>query len=168
MKIKANKILKNDYDAEDCVHNTVVVIIDKLERFKLANDEDNLKWLISVACRNVAIDMYRKKKKQNENMFSMTQYDVEDEEDDIIDIPDETYNAENIVLSEESFQYLMGLVNKLDDIYRDVILLKYNGWDNKDIAEITFVTPDIVRQRLHRAKLKIIEMGGELYGSYKK
>jgi len=158
MKIIANNILNNEQDAEDCVHDVVVLIIEKLEKFKVETNENYLKSLLELVCRNVARDKYRKKQRRNKNEYSTTVYDDDDYE--ILDIPDDAYNAEKIVLSEYNYKYLMECVNNLEDKYRDVILLKYRGWDNKDIADLLCISVEAVRQRLHRAKMKIIKMGG--------
>ena len=52
MYLIAMDIINNHYDAEDCVHDTIVKIIDKMERFKQANREDYLIKLIVITCRN--------------------------------------------------------------------------------------------------------------------
>ena len=96
MKQIAYDILQNEHDAQDCVHETIVIIIEKLERFKGTTDEESLKWLISVVCKNKAIDKYRKNKRQNMHQYSLTRYDLE--EDDYIPMEEEL-QKENPVIS---------------------------------------------------------------------
>ncbi|MBR2354049.1 MAG: sigma-70 region 4 domain-containing protein, partial [Clostridia bacterium] len=49
----------------------------------------------------------------------------------------------------------------LDDKYRDVILLKSLGFDNKSIAKVMNISEELVRQRYSRAKKQLWEMGGK-------
>lgn len=169
MKQIAYDILQNEHDAQDCVHETIVIIIEKLERFKGTTDEESLKWLISVVCKNKAIDKYRKNKRQNMHQYSLTRYDLEEDEYIVDDIPDFQYNAEKIVISEEGYRCLITLVNQLEEKYRDPILLKYRGWDNRDISDFLCISEELVRKRQQRAKEKICELGGNiLYAEYQK
>ena len=48
----AMNVLHNRYDAEDCVHDTMVKIIDKLGEFREADKREYLIKLVSVTCRN--------------------------------------------------------------------------------------------------------------------
>lgn len=59
----AYNILGNRADAEDCVQDTFVKIIDKLDRFKNAQKDDSLIKLLVIVCRNTALDMYDKNKR---------------------------------------------------------------------------------------------------------
>lgn len=51
----AYNILGNRADAEDCVQDTFVKIIDKLDRFKNAQKDDSLIKLLVIVCRNTAL-----------------------------------------------------------------------------------------------------------------
>ena len=93
MKQIAYEILQNEHDAQDCGHETVIIIIDKLERFKGTNDEESLKGLISVVCRNKAIDKYRKNKRQNMNQFSLIRSDLEEDNYIVDDIPNTVHQS---------------------------------------------------------------------------
>ena len=65
MYLEAVNILHNHADAEDCVQDTIVKIIDKLDRFKHAQQED---YLIKVIpCRNTALNKYKKKSTENKS-----------------------------------------------------------------------------------------------------
>lgn len=88
MKASAMAILNNEHDAEDCVQDTIVVVIHYLDRFKEAEPQnDYLKNLVIIACRNIARNKYRKNKKQREFELSTTVYN-EDNEAETMDIPD--------------------------------------------------------------------------------
>lgn len=55
MYFTAYDILRNRADAEDCVQDTFVKIIDKLDCFKKAHEEGNLAKLVALVCRNTAL-----------------------------------------------------------------------------------------------------------------
>ena len=162
MYLIAYDILKNHHDAEDCVQETIVKIIDKIERFKQAQHQNYLKKLIVIACRNVAINKYNENKRKSSKEFSTT---VHDEKFETADIPDLNENVEKIVLSESNYEYIKQLIDKLDPIYRDVIILKSMQFSNEEIAYMMSISVDLVRKRYSRARSKILEMGGDtLYG----
>ena len=150
-------ILKNDKDAEDCVQDTFIKIIDKLGRFKQANKENYLIKLIVVTCRNTAINKYRKKQAQRQKEFSFTAEDGTEE----FDVTDYTADVEKIVLSEYLCTYVKELIDQLDLKYRDVLVLKSLGYNYEDIAHLMNISEALVRKRYSRAKRMLIDMGGE-------
>ena len=162
MKAIAYSILKNDQDAEDCVHETVITIVDKLDTFRSSDDERYLKWLILLVCKNTALNIQKKNMHRQSIEISLTSYACG--EDDTVEFADNSPSPEDDVISEDNVKYILALLNKLDEKYRSVILLKYRGLSNKDIANVLFISQDAVRQRLLRAKKQLIEMGvGRLY-----
>ena len=60
--LSALKILSSPEDAEDCLQDVIKTVIDRLELFQGAGEEQLIKLLV-VCTRNTAIDLYRKKKK---------------------------------------------------------------------------------------------------------
>ena len=158
-------ILHNKQDAEDCVHDTIERIIDKLERFKQA-DEIYLKKLIAITCRNIALNRYAKKREQNSMVISTTVY-KEDDEDNIMDIPDRESDVQGMIISEENCAFLSSLINRLDLKYRDVIILKSMGLSTEEIASVMGISCELVRKRYSRARKMIIKLGGDaLYERY--
>lgn len=155
------KYLKNHHDAQDCVHDTVKLVIDSVEKFKVAQDMGYLERLLTVVCRNCAINALRAKRRKNEHEQSLTRYNYDEDSYEEIDIPDYSSCVDKIYVSEENCEYLHTLINKLDDKYRDVILFKSLGFDSKSIAEVMNVSEELVRKRYSRARKKLWEMGGK-------
>ena len=155
------KYLNNHHDAEDCVHDTVKKIIDGIEKFKIAQDVGYIEKLITIVCRNCALNTLRVKKYKNEHELSLCRYNYEDDEYEEIDIPDYSSCVDKLYISEESCEYIHNLINKLDDKYRDVVILRSLGFDNRSIADIMNITPNLVSQRYRRAKELLLEMGGK-------
>lgn len=160
-------VLNNHHDAEDCVHETIERIIRSVNRFKKAADGKYLKKLIVIACRNVAINQYNKNQKYRERVSSTTILN-EDEEWEVMDIPDEEYDLQKLVMNEQLCQKLHEIIDGLDLIYRDVIVLMQYGYSNEEIASLLGIRTELVRQRYLRAKKKIVEKGGAaLYEFYR-
>lgn len=156
-------IVNDEHDAEDCVQNTILKIMNHVERFRQAEQEKYLKRLITMVCRNIAINQYNQNKERRKMEFSTTLYN-EDDEAEIMDIPDMEANVARLVVSEENCNYIKQLINQLDLKYRDVLILKSMGCDNKEIAELLGISETLVRKRYSRARAKILEIGGdELY-----
>ena len=63
MYVIANSILKDHHDSEDCVHETIKIIIDCLDKFKSAYANNALNTLVMITCKNCAINMYNKRNK---------------------------------------------------------------------------------------------------------
>lgn len=166
MYLVAVNILHNHDDAEDCVQDTIVKIIDKLDLFKNAQQENYLIKLVVITCRNTAINKYEKNKKRKKAQFLTSEYGDNDESS-MMDIPDYSSNVERIVLSDFICRYVIELINKLDVKYRDVLVLKGMGYDYDEIAYFMNISPDAVRKRYSRAKAMIIEMGGDTLYEYR-
>ena len=155
------KYLQDHRDAQDCVQDTIVLIAESIEKFKIAKDMEYIDRLIAVVCRNRALNILREKRRKNEHEQSLVRYNYEEEQYEEMDIPDYSASVDKICISEENCEYLHGLINRLDDKYRDVILLKSLGFDHKEIARIMNISEELVRQRYSRAKKQLWEMGGE-------
>lgn len=155
------RYLTNHHDAQDCVHETVRLIIENVEKFKTAKDMGHIDKFITVVCRNCALNALRVKNRKNEHERSLLKYNYEEGEYEEIDIPDYSSCVDKIYISEENCEKIYELINKLDSKYRDVILLKSLGFDNQAIAEIMHISVELVRQRYSRAKKMLWEMGGK-------
>ena len=157
----AKKYLKDHHDAEDCVHDTVSLMIKNVEKFKHAQNGGYLDKLATVACRNCALNALRVKNRKLEYEQPTVKYNYEEEEYEEIDIPDEESSVDKFYVSEQNCKRLRRLIDGLDQKYRDVILLKSLGFDNHSIADIMNITEVLVRKRYSRARKMLLEMGGE-------
>ncbi len=157
MKAIALDILKNDYDAEDCVHETVIAIVKRLDSFKGIEDENHLKWLICLVCKNTALNMLKKSRKRQSKEVSLDALPFGSSTEDLAD---DSPSPEEMAVGEDSVRHMIEMINRLDEKYREVILLKYSGLDSKSIAELLFISQDTVRQRLFRARQMLLKMGG--------
>lgn len=161
----AYNILGNRADAEDCVQDTFVKIIDKLDRFKNAQKDDSLIKLLVIVCRNTALDMYDKNKRIAETQCSQTVCDGGGSS--VMDIPDSSADVERLVINNCVCEYVVKLIDGLDHKYRDVITLKSMGFDYDEIANIMGISQTLARKRYSRARAMILETGGEMLYEYR-
>lgn len=146
----AKDILKDVHISEDAVHMAFLRIVKNLDKIGDV-DSDKTKSLVSIIVRNIAIDIYRKKKREDSNII-------------LIDDVDLNISYEEIDPSElGEIEYA---ISKLQENYRQVFLLKYSHeLTDIEIGEILDIRPDNVRKRLSRGrdKLKNILMEMQVY-----
>ena len=153
---RAYDILNNPHDAEDAVQDTIVRISENVRDF-MDTDSPETIALISIYTRNVALNMYKRKKKQN-TIFDQR----EDISDMNLHIEAAGEDVEEIVINKETVELVRNAINQLDDMYRDVVLMKYFYHKrNLDIAEILGIESSQVNGRLFRAKKMLREILGE-------
>lgn len=138
----ANRIIKDEYLAEDIVHQAFLRIMDNLDKI----DENNChktKAFIVVIVENIAIDFYRKRKRGKHISFDDMEVYIKD-----------IKNENDFILNEVEESIL-----KLPINYSTVLRLKYSqGYSNKEISEILKITEENVRQRISRGKNKLAKI----------
>ena len=128
----ANKILNNQYDAEDAVHQAFVSIIDNLDKIKEV-DCPKTKAYVVIITENKAIDIIRSKKHIIEDELIDTLYGIE------IPMPGDGGLADAMA--------------KLPARYREVLLLRFdNGYKTKEIAKMMNMTEGSMQKLIWRAK----------------
>ena len=138
MMAKAYGILKNHHDAEDAVQETFYRISCHVQSFMNPQAEDTV----------ALISMYNRKKKQQ------TIFDMKQDVDDVPAADDGEWNSmEELVINRETVGMVRSAINQLDDMYRDVILLKYYyHMRNVDIGKLLDMDNNTVNGRIFRAK----------------
>lgn len=139
----ANKILHDSYASEDIVHDAFIRMINNLDKFNLKNGHKT-KSLIGIIVEGLAKNEYNRRKRISS---------LDDEPEENLAAPDDMIGK---IIQRAHYEYLRKYVEQLDTIYQHTILLKYqHQFSTKEIAEIEGVSVDVVRQRLHRAMLKL-------------
>ena len=138
----ANRIVRDQYLAEDIVHQAFLKIMDNLDKINEINCHKT-KGYIVVIVENLSIDFYRKRKRENNISFDEVEIYIEDEKND------------------DSF--IMGgieeAISKLPINYLSVLKLKFShGYSNIEIAEILDISETNVRQRVSRGRKKLQEI----------
>lgn len=142
----AKNILYDNNLAEDAIHETFVRVIKNLHKI----DENNCprtKNFLVIICRNVSLTMYNKKTYLNksENLVEDVTYE------------ELSYSCpENITINKEIREEIAKEIEKLDTIYSDVVIFKYDyGYSREEIAEALGINVETVKKRLARAMAKI-------------
>ncbi|WP_353096868.1 sigma-70 family RNA polymerase sigma factor [Tissierella praeacuta] len=144
----ANRILKDKYLSEDVVHQAFLRIVDNLSKVGKI-DCHKTKRFIVVIVENIAIDFYRKRKREDSISFEEVAIYIED-----------IKSKSNLITND-----IEEAILKLPINYSAVLRLKYSqGYNNKEVSEILSISEENVRQRLVRGRKrleKILEEGSE-------
>jgi RNA polymerase sigma-70 factor (ECF subfamily) len=139
----ANRILEDEYTAENIVHDAFVRMIENIDKFNLRNGHKT-KGLIGIIVDGLAKDEYRRRKR------------IASLDDELEELYTPPPGIDDQVLQRDQYAQLLKYINQLDTIYSDTFLLKHeHQFTFKEIAEITGVPEATVRQRLRRAKIKL-------------
>lgn len=138
----ANRILKNHHSSEDAVHQAFLRIVDNLDKINEADCHKTRAFLV-VIVEHIAIDIYRKRKR--ENMISFDELEI--------------YIADDTCPEDEVIDLVSSAILKLPVNYSTVLRLKFSqGYNDSEIAEILDITQENVRQRISRAKKKLSDL----------
>ena len=149
----AFKILRHKEDTEDCVQDVIQTVIRHVDTFRNASRDELIK-LLAVCTRNAAINIYRKNKRKQERESHLPldrEYEAQ-----LLPIDRLLYHQQDpaeIVVGKENKRELVQMIAEMDDVYKDVLLLRYQyKMSNRKIADILKISENAVGVRLHRAK----------------
>lgn len=131
----ADKILHNEQDAEDAVHNAFIKIAENIQKVGEPICPKTKSYVVTIV-ENKAIDIYRANQRRKEITYI----------DDISGIAGETQDAQGL-------EYC---ILQLPARYREVILLKYyHGFSCKEIAKQLGISEANAIKLDQRAKRKL-------------
>lgn len=133
----AYRILQNEQDAEDAVHQSFVKLA---ERMDLISEGPGIRTraLVVTVTERTAIDLYRRRRAHP-----------------TVDVDELPLFYERQV---EEDGTLAAAIAAMPPRYREVLLLKYyNGYTDNEVAALLGTTPGNVRQLLSRARKKLAE-----------
>ena len=138
----ANRVLRDEYLSEDAVHQAFLRIIDNLDKIDKIDCHKTKGFIVTIV-ENIAIDFYRKRKRENNISFDEVEFYIRD-----------IKNESNLIINDVEEAIL-----KLPISYSSVFRLKYSqGYSNKEISEILKISEENVRQRISRGKKKLAEI----------
>lgn len=141
MKYIALEILKDDYIAEDAVHNAFIKLTRHLNGIEEIKCHKTKSFLV-IIIRNVSLNMLEKEKKN-----------APADNIEVISVSDDKVfeRIEALELCEK--------IKLLPDTYRDVLELKvYYDMSDKEIADILNISNSAVRKRLQRARNALLNL----------
>lgn len=147
-------VVRDEFDAEDVVHNSFLKIGRVIDEIDTEDEEKTKMYLITVA-RNTAIDYYRKKQRMTE----VEGINTLDNMEEILDLR----HPENIVIDHLNYQGLLQKIEKLPKKYADVLTLFYLfDLSIKEIAVQLSLSEANAYTRMCRAKSLLREEMGDL------
>lgn len=142
-------ILHHKYDAEEAVGNAILNIMESnsLQKMKTFDVKQKESYIAKTA-KNAALKIYNKQKKNNEN--SVNEYYTDSDNID---------TTEEEVLSSLTVQEIKSAINELSDNDHNILELYYlHGMSYIEIARDLDITSGNVRQRIHRARKRLIKI----------
>lgn len=128
----AMKILKNEFDAEDAVHQAFLSLIENLKKISDVKCPKARAYIVIITERK-AIDIIRSRSKLVDMEFWESTYGIE------IPLPGDHGLADAMA--------------RLPAAYRDILLLHYyNGYSVREISSMLHIKKDTAQKQLWRAK----------------
>ena len=137
----AFEYMNNSFQTEDAVHNTFLKLTNYLDRIDDIYDHKTVTF-IGIVTKSVCIDMLRKEKALKQMELRL---------DEII----------NDCCNDLQIKELVKKIDKLPEIYRNIIMLKYlYNMSDRKICSVLGISNYAFKKRLTRAKkyLKDVEM----------
>ncbi len=157
-------ILKNHHDSQDAVQDAFYNITATYEHFEDATAPATAA-LVHIYVRNAAINIFNTNKRHTKIVMPC------DDADEIMnDIVDEDSDVLRIMIDNETTEIVSEAIDKLNDNYRDTIIMKYYyHMRNVDIAQVLNIDSNKVNGYIFRAKQKLKDiLGTEAYERIKK
>ena len=143
MFYKAMSVLHSSSLAEDAVQESLIKIAKNISKISSVDCSQTRSFIVIIV-RNASLNMIKS-----------------EEIDD--NTPDISMDVLSKVMSKQGYEYLITLVNELEDIYTDVLTLKLvMGYSNEEISSLLGVPKKTVDSRIYRGK-KILQRKLEDY-----
>lgn len=131
----AMKILKNEFDTEDAVHQAFLSLIENLKKISDVKCPKNRAYIVIITERK-AIDIIRSRSKMVDVEFWESTYGIE--------IPPPGDHG------------LADAMARLPATYRGILLLHYyNGYSVREISSMLHIKKDTAQKQLWRAKVAL-------------
>jgi len=146
------RMVKDEADVVDLTQDTFIKAYNALDKFQL--DYSFSSWLFKIAS-NTCIDFLRKKRF---NLVPLHRQNNDSEEEEIIEIKDDTYTPDTELLAKERKEALLQAIAELPDNYKEIIKLRHG--EDLDYAEIAIrldLPLGTVKAHLFRARKLLYE-----------
>lgn len=159
----AYRMVRNEDDALDLSQEAFFKAFRSLSQFR--GDSSFAVWMYKLT-KNVCIDFIRKKKKQN--VISLV-YTDEDNENEEIDIADNSQSPEVLYEQTEIRCAVSQGLKKLSEEHRQILTLReLDGYSYEEIASLLSLEMGTVKSRIARARLALrteLESGGNFFSA---
>ena len=153
------RFVKNPEDADDVAQEVFIQVYESLGHFR--KDSELSTWIYRIAV-NKSLDFIRKKKRKKRFAQLTSLFGFNEEKEEVV-LP-ATDNPQQDMEAKEDKQVLNSALDQLPENQKTAIMLsKYEGFSNKEIAEIMEVSLSAVEALMHRAKKNLHKL---LYDYY--
>lgn len=151
----AYSILNNVEQSEDAVHDAFIKLIPHLSTIQRI-ESIKTKRLVVYTIKNIAIDLYRRNRKETQLFIK----EVEEK------VTSENQNGIPSVKTVEDRHMITQLLSKLPSKYREIIQYRcFYELSYREISSLLNISGDVAAKRYERARKMVKEMmGDELYG----
>lgn len=141
----AFKILHNENDAEDIVHESFKAIIENFEKINDISCHKTWNYIVTIV-KNKSFTLYQKKKHHETSAY-----------EDWVEVKMD-FTPEKVTEEREIAEILAELIRNLPFPYKEVLYLQYyNALSGEEIAKFIDKTPAHVRKISQRAKAMLKE-----------
>jgi len=150
-------ILHEEKDVEDCFGETLVYILENWDDYSKKSPEHQFYYL-KKSCINRAINMAKRKNRQNEREVST--YDSDREE--FIDIPDNSPSIEDDLITQENIKVIDKLFSELPTADQDLLyFLNTTVLTRDEIGKMFGISKGAVGTRIYRIRKTLKDKWGE-------
>jgi len=151
------KMCREEEDAKDILQETLLAAARNMDGFRSASSVPT--WLYAIA-RSFCIKKRRTGKFAPDRVESLESVD-----EAATDVTDPARGPEAEVAGRQVQEALGSAIGDLEPMYREVIILRdVEGLSAVEVAEVTGLTVEAVKSRLHRARLAVRERVAPLLG----
>jgi RNA polymerase sigma-70 factor (ECF subfamily) len=144
------KILKNREDAEDNLQNVFCKAYGKIRQFE-GNSQFST-WLVRIAI-NEALMMLRKRRPEDAAAFTSADDGIFDGNEPRAELRDLRADPERQYLTKELATKALDALHPT--LKYTFLLQKGEGWTSRELAKAMEITPEIVKSRIFRARVKL-------------
>lgn len=145
----AYNILHNRTDAEDAVQDAFVRVINHLEKIREIDCNETRFYLV-VIVKNVSLNMLKKKQRHPEIDIDEV-YDVQTDD-----------NIEDEILDKINSEEIRNALRELsDNDYEILFLYLVKEHNPSEIADLIGISANLARQRIFRARKRLIKLLGK-------
>jgi len=138
-------ILRDEGLAEDAVQQTFLKLFQNFEKIDRANC-NKTKSFIVILVKNTAIDLYRRRGRENVISF----------EDLERPLPAQEAQPEDQAIATLEGERLMDCLSRMEERYANLLLLRYyHGYQNREIAELLGMSQAQVAMGIYRGKQRL-------------
>ena len=149
-------LLNNYHDAEDVSQEAWVTVAENIKKFREQDDASVKTFLLKVT-KYKAISLLRERTATNRHAEPLDEEEVERTRE----LCDTTLID---VCRRETEETLYECLNRLDEKYRDVLMFYYLDRNTtKEIAELLSLDVTVVRKRLERGRMMLLNLITEKY-----